>query len=56
MKITVTKIQRELEKNKRWDKDYLEFTYAKDLIKDTLKIVDEILRANKNITILGKKK
>lgn len=55
MKITVTKIIKELEKNKRWDRDFLEYAYAKELLKDALKIVDEILRAEKNITILGKK-
>jgi hypothetical protein len=54
MKITVTKILRELEKNYGWenmnignDNDW----FIKELIKDTLQIVDEQLIRHKNISI-----
>lgn len=52
MKITITKVIRELEEKYGWqsmDKDQLEL--IKDVVKDTLIIVDEILRTHKNITI-----
>lgn len=54
MKITVNKIARELEKNNVWSKKYLDQLITIGLIKDVLIIVDEQLRAHKNITILGK--
>ena len=50
MKITVTKIKRELEK-KGWDAEYLQGIYTSDLIKDVRDIIDEQLRVLKNITI-----
>lgn len=53
MKITVTKVLRELEKNNKWegiDKD--QEWLIRETIKETLKVVDEILRTHKNITIL----
>ena len=50
MKITVTKIKRELEK-KGWDSEYLQGIYTADLIKATRDIIDEQLRVLKNITI-----
>lgn len=54
MKITVTKVIRELEEKHGWsfETDAEEFEFQSLLIKDTLKIVDEILRTHKNITIL----
>ena len=51
MKITVTKIKRELEK-KGWDTEYLQGIYTSDLIKDIRDIIDEQLIRHKNITIL----
>ena len=50
MKITVTKIKRELEK-KGWDAEYLQGIYTADLIKATRDIIDEQLIRHKNITI-----
>ena len=56
MKITVTKIKRELAKNYGWenlDVDSVNTTFLfNELIKDTLKIVDEVLKSNKGISIL----
>lgn len=50
MKITVTKIQREFIKK-------FGCSYSNsEIIKEVLIVVDEILRAEKNITILDKKK
>lgn len=46
MKITTTKIIRELEK-KGWSKG----TYPSELIQDTRNIIDEILKEQKGITI-----
>lgn len=54
MKITVTKVIRKLEKKHDWVGVYINQDYQKELIKDVLIIVDEQLRAHKNITILGK--
>lgn len=50
MKITVTKVIRNLEKNHGWNtiKEYDQIL----LIQHVLKVVDEILRTHKNITIL----
>jgi hypothetical protein len=50
MKITVTKVIRDLEKNHGWNtiKEYDQIL----LIQHVLKVVDEILRTHKNITIL----
>jgi hypothetical protein len=57
MNITVTKVLRELEKNYGWEnmniKNDQEW-FVKELIKDTLKIVDEQLRMHKNISIKKK--
>jgi expansin (peptidoglycan-binding protein) len=54
MKITATKIKRELEKNHGWinldDKDE-NYTLINQLIKDTLKVVDKILIEQKGISI-----
>lgn len=54
MKITATKIKRELEKNYGWrdldDKDE-NYTLINELIKDTLKVVDKILIKQKDISI-----
>lgn len=54
MNITVKKIIKELEKNYGWidilqndDKDW----FIKEIIKDTLKVVDEKLIKHKNISI-----
>lgn len=59
MNITVTKVLRELEKSYGWEnmniKNDQEW-FVKELIKDTLKIVDEQLRTHKNISINNKKK
>jgi hypothetical protein len=59
MNITVTKVLRELEKNYGWEnmniKNDQEW-FVKELIKDTLKIVDEQLIMHKNISIKNKKK
>lgn len=59
MNITVTKVLRELEKSYGWEnmniKNEQEW-FVKELIKDTLKIVDEQLRTHKNISINNKKK
>jgi hypothetical protein len=46
MKITTTKIIREIEK-----KGYVIGTYPSELIRDTLYIIDEILKEKKGITI-----
>jgi hypothetical protein len=54
MKITKSKIKRKLEKNYGWvDLDVKDeyFSMIDTLIKDTLKIVDEILREQKGISI-----
>ncbi len=55
MKITVTKIKRELIKNHSWNEAALESNANKMLvdflIKDTLTIVDKILKSKKNISI-----
>ena len=57
MNITVTKVLRELEKNYGWEnmtiKNDQEW-FVKELIKDTLKIVDEQLIRHKNISIKNK--
>ena len=54
MNITVTKVLRELEKNYGWEdmniKNDQEW-FVKELIKDTLKIVDTELIKHKNISI-----
>jgi hypothetical protein len=50
MKITTTKIIRELEK-KGYDKAYLVKSVDEHLIKDIRDIIDEILTQQKNITI-----
>lgn len=59
MNITVTKVLRELEKSYGWEnmniKNDQEW-FVKELIKDTLKVVDEQLRTHKNISINNKKK
>ncbi len=46
MKITTTKIIRELEK-----KGYSTGTYPSELVRDVRNIIDEILKQHKNITI-----
>jgi len=53
MKITVTKILRELEKNYGWENLNCEDKkwFVDGLIKDTLEIVDEQLIRHKNISI-----
>jgi uncharacterized protein (DUF2132 family) len=57
MNITVTKVLRELEKNYGWEnmniKNDQEW-FVKELIKDTLKIVNEQLIMHKNISIKNK--
>ena len=50
MKITTTKIIRELEK-KGYDKAYLVKSVDEHLIKDIRDIIDEILQNHKGITI-----
>lgn len=54
MKITATKIKRELSKNYGWvdldDKDE-HYLLISHLINDTLKIVDKILKEQKGISI-----
>jgi len=54
MKITAKKIKRELEKNYGWmnldDKDGY-YALINELIKDTLKVVDKILKEQKGISI-----
>lgn len=56
MKITVTKVKKELVKNYGWenlDNGYGDAPFLfNELIKDTLKIVDEVLKSNKGISIL----
>ena len=58
MNITVTKVLRELEKNYGWEnmniKNDQEW-FVKELIKDTLKVVDTELIKHKNISINNKK-
>ena len=56
MKITVTKIKRELEKNYGWDTEYLQGIYISDLIKDVRNVIDDELIKHKNITIKNKLK
>lgn len=52
MKITVTKVIRELEEKHGWQSmDENQVELVKEVIRDTLKVVDEILRTHKNITI-----
>lgn len=55
MKITATKIKRELLKNHGWDNVILESVsnrfLVNEVIKHTLKIVDEILIREKGISI-----
>jgi hypothetical protein len=51
MKITVTKIKRELEKNYGWDTEYLQGIYISDLIKDVRTVIDNELLKHKNLTI-----
>jgi hypothetical protein len=58
MKITATKIKRELEKNYGWDGLTAEYPsknaqldLINELIKDTLKVVNEILIKEKGISI-----
>lgn len=52
MKITVTKVIRELEEKYGWQSmDENQVELVKEVVRDTLKVVDEILRAQKNITI-----
>ena len=57
MKITATKIKRELEKNYGWenlfinDKNENTSILIEYLIKDTLSIVDEILKQQKGMSI-----
>ena len=53
MKITATKVKRELHKNYGWDNmdtDANKFM-VNELIKDTISVVDDILKIHKNITI-----
>lgn len=56
MNITVAKIKRELEKDYGWENLKCEDKkwFVDGLISDTLKIVDEILRTHKNISIKNK--
>jgi hypothetical protein len=53
MKITATKIKRELEKNYGWSNMSIEENkfLINELIKDTLKVVDKILMEQKGISI-----
>jgi hypothetical protein len=57
MNITVTKVLKELEKNYGWEnmniKNDQEW-FVKELIKDTLKVVDTELIKHKNISIKKK--
>ena len=55
MKITVTKIKRELKEKHEWQylgNGKMEI-FVNELIKDTLKIVDDQLIRHKNISILN---
>ncbi len=53
MKITVTKIKRELKKTHGWDNldNESQKWFVDALIKDTVSIIDEQLRIHKNISI-----
>ena len=53
MKITVTKIKRELKKTHGWDNldNEPQKWFVDALIKDTVSIIDEQLRIHKNISI-----
>jgi hypothetical protein len=58
MKITLNKVKRKLEKEHGWDNLFLTkddpqsmVWFTDNLIKDTLKIVDEILKEQKGISI-----
>ena len=59
MKITVSKIIKELEKKYGWadlsTKSEPHAWFVKELIKDTLKIVDEELRTHKGVSITNSK-
>ena len=57
MNITVTKVKRELKEKYNWKylgSEQMEI-FVNELIKDTLKVVDEQLIRQKNISILKKK-
>lgn len=51
MKITASKIKRELVKKGRWDSTTLEESEKSLLIKDVLSIINEQLKAHKGISI-----
>lgn len=52
MKITVSKVKKILIEKYNWDEKYLhENYYPSQLVKDTLKIVNNILQEQKGITI-----
>lgn len=50
MKITATKVIRELEENHGW-KDIKSHPFLEDLVRDMLKVVDKELIKHKNISI-----
>lgn len=50
MKITVTKVIRELQEKYGWE-CYLDEQVTRDLIRDTLKIIDDKLKYHKGISI-----
>ena len=55
MKITTAKVLRELQEKHNWHVyptlDKYEQDIVKDAIKDTIKVIDELLKQHKNITI-----
>ena len=51
MKITAVKIKKELVKSHGWAECTANSVFANELIKDTLKVIDEILMKQKGISI-----
>ena len=58
MKITVTKVKKILQKDYGWENlDIPDHEwFVKELIKDTIKVIDEILKEQKGISITNKQK
>lgn len=56
MKITVTKVKKILQKDYGWENlDIPDHEwFVKELIKDTIKVIDEILKEQKGISITNK--
>lgn len=56
MKITVTKVKKILEKDYGWENLDIpdQKWFVNELIKDTIKVIDEILKEQKGISIINK--